>query len=281
MTAALTDASLAELRPANEAESLSEYARGIWRRRDYVRYVAVNELRSRKMNTVLGNLWHLLNPAIMISIYILIFGVVLGVDRGVDNFPVFLAAGVASYGFTQSSTMAGARSIVGNLGMLRSISFPRAMLPITSTTTQALATIPAVFVMLLFALATGEAPSLRWLAVPVIFVVQFFFNLGAAFVAARATTHLRDIQEILPFVFRILFFMSGVIFNVETYITSNGWRWLFTLNPLYDFVTLVRWAVLGSPVSPWVAVSGIGWTVGLLAFGFWWFHRAEATYGRD
>jgi teichoic acid transport system permease protein len=281
MISVQSEGSRTGLRPANEAGSLSTYLHGLWARRDYVWYVAVNDLRSQQMNTVLGNLWHLLNPLLQIGVYYLIFGVIVGTDRGVDNMIGFLAVGVFTYQFSQRSTLAGARSIVTNLGLMRSISFPRALLPITSTMTQLFHAIPGIAVMLFVVLITGEQIRLAFLAVPFLFAVQFAFNVGAAFVAARATTQLRDIEQILPFVFRILFYMSGVIFNVESYIDENGWRWLFNLNPLYGFVSLMRWAVMDYPVDWGVLVSVPLWTIGLFTIGFWWFHRAEEAYGRD
>lgn len=272
---------LSGLRPSNEAGSIRTYVRGLVARRDYIWYVAANELRSRQMNTVLGNLWHLLNPLLQMGVYYLVFGVIVGTDKGVDNFLTFLAAGIFTYQFTQKATMAGARSIVANIGILRSISFPRAVLPITSTLTQALETLPTLAVLFVVAVATGETPHVSWLLIPVIFAWQFVFNVGAAFAAARATTHFRDTEQILPFVFRLLFYMSGVIFSVETYIEEHGWRWLFELNPLYCFITIARWSVLRDDISTGVIVSAAAWTVGLFVVGFWWFRRGEEAYGRE
>ncbi len=163
MVSPALETDLGTLHPANEAESLGSYLRGIWRRRDYVWYVAANEVRSQQMNTVLGNLWHLLNPLIQMGVYFLIFGVVLKTDRGVDNFLGFLACGIFIFQFTQRSTTAGARTIVKNLGLLRSMSFPRALLPLTSTTSLLLQTLPTILVMFVIALLTGEPVRWTWL----------------------------------------------------------------------------------------------------------------------
>ncbi len=82
------------------------YFRSVWDRRDYMMYSASNELQSRQMTSVLGNLWHLLNPLLQIGVYFLVFGVVLGVNRG-DNYFAFLSIGIFVFGFTQRSTMSG------------------------------------------------------------------------------------------------------------------------------------------------------------------------------
>ena len=101
----------------NESAKLSRYTLGLWRRRSYIWYVATSELRSQQIDTVLGNLWHLLNPALSIAIYYLIFGLLLQTTRGVDNFILFLTIGLFVFQFTQRSTISGATSIGKNLGL--------------------------------------------------------------------------------------------------------------------------------------------------------------------
>lgn len=267
------------LRDARETERVIPYLQHTWQRRGYAWYVATSELRSRQMNTVLGNLWHLLNPALQIGVYYLVFGVVLDVSRGVDNFIAFLTVGVFVYGFTQRSVMLGAKSIYKNRGLIRIVSFPRVLLPVTSTLTEALAAVPSYALIVAVPLITGE--PLRWtmlLVVP-LFVVQTCFNSGVACIAARATNHVADVQQVLPFIFRLGFYASGVLFNVEAYVETH--RWMFDLNPMYCFITLYRWAVFGGDLDSWILVSTPLWTVGIVLVGFLWFRRGEDQYGRD
>lgn len=282
MTASSPSDALPELRNAHEAMEFGPYLRGLWERRHYVWYVAVSELRSRQVTNVLGNLWHLLNPALNIFVYFTIFGLLLKIDRGVDNFILFLATGLFIFQLTQKATTAGARSIVGNKGLLRAVKFPRALLPATSTITETLASLSAFAVLFVIALLTGESFALRWFLLPLVVGVQFMFNLGAAMVAARLTTHFRDMQEILPFFFRLLLYASGVIFNVTAYVDDNrSVELLFVLNPLYCFLTLGRWCMVGGELDERLIVSGSLWSVVLLIAGFAWFRAGEERYARD
>jgi len=270
---------LAELVQPGSHGSIVVYLRRLWQRREYAWHVPRNELRSQQMNTVLGNAWHLLNPALAIAVYYLIFGVILETDRGVDNFIAFLAVGVFVFQFTQKATTAGSNSIVGNYGLLRSISFPRALLPISSVITETLAFVPMLAVMLATVLISGAQPRLSWLAIIPLCVVQLLMNTGAALIAARATNAFRDVRNLLPFIFRLLFYGSGVLFSVDAYLSSDALRWLFVLNPVFDIIELQRWAILGYDGSVNELISLLVWTATLLVGGFVWFRRAEATYG--
>lgn len=280
MTALPRELDEAGLRDVHLPSELRPYLATIWARRNYIWFVARSTLRERQMNSVLGNVWHLLNPLLQIGVYFLIFGVVLEVDRGVDNFITFLTIGTLTFTFCQRSTLSGAGSVVSNLGLIRAVGFPRSILPITSTTTASLAMLPSLLVIAVVALVSGESPSVRWLLLLPIMALLAVFNAGAAMIAARATTMVRDVQQILPFVFRILLYGSGVLFNATEY-AQGGYRWLFTLNPLYAFITMSRWAILGGDVAWSLVLSAVLWTAAILCLGFLWFRAGEASYGRS
>ena len=282
MSAPLADSSdLPPLRSAHAAMELRPYLSDVWARREYVVFESISELRNRQVTNVLGNLWHLLNPAINIAIYYLIFGLLLGVDRGIDNFILFLSTGLFVHQLTQKTVTNGARSIVRNRGLLQAIKFPRALLPLTSSVTELLAAVSTFTVLFLVALLTGESPRWSWVMLVPLLGVQFLFNLGASLVAARLTTHFADLQQILPFVFRLVLYASGVIFDVRAYVESDSWiRWLFTLNPVYCFITFARWSVMGTELPNAVMISGSAWAVGLLLIGFVFFRAGEERYAR-
>ena len=270
----------AGLRDVHIPSGLRPYVAAMWSRRSYVWYVARSTLREKQMNSVLGNIWHLLNPLLQIAVYYVIFGVVLEVDRGVDNFITFLAIGTLAFTFCQRSTLSGAGSIVKNLGLIRAVEFPRAVLPFTSTLTETLSMLPSFLVIGVVAVVTGETPSPRWLLLIPVMGLLAIFNLGAALYAARATSVVRDVQQILPFVFRILLYASGVLFSAAEY-AEGSYRWFFTLNPVYAFLTVARWTILGSDVSPSLLLSAGIWTVVVTVTGFLWFRAGEASYGRS
>lgn len=270
-----------ELIDVNAQPPVATYLREIWDRREYLARVPLDDLRAQNFNTVLGNVWHLLNPTLQIGVYYLVFGVLLGTDRGIDNFLTFLAAGVFTYQFTQKSATRGASAITGNEGLIRSIRFPRAILPLTTAITELFAYLPALLVLYVVALATGEPIRATWVLVPLLIVpVQLLFNLGLAFFTARAADLFRDVQNLLPFVFRIVFYLSGILYSVEARVETPRLRTLFTLNPIYAFASLVRSAVLGLPLNVAHIWSALGWTTALLLLGFLWFRAGEHTYGR-
>lgn len=271
----------APLIDVHSRSGLKKYLAELIARRRYIAYVAMSDVRARHLDTVLGNLWHLLNPILQIAVYQLIFGLLIGTDRGVDNFFGYLAIGVFVYGFTQRTATLGALTLVQNRGLIRLLSFPRVVLPITSAVTEFLSSVPSYAVMVFVAYAAGESPSLRWLAVAPLFLGQSIMNTGFAMVTARAAHHFRDVQQILPFVFRLGFYGSGVLFDVNAYMDKSDLKWVFQANPLYCYIELYRWALLDRDIDPILLVSASAWTVGAFVFGFFWFRQAEGSYGNE
>jgi len=279
MTALVPEQGVGELRPPGSYGSLPSYIARIWDRRGYLVNVPRADLASRNQSTVLGNLWHLLNPALTIAVYYLVFGVVLDVTRGVEHFVAFLAVGVFVFQYTQKAITDSARSLNAKKGLLRSISFPRALVPLATTITETLAFIPGVAVMLAVTLLVGAPIRIAWALVVVLVLWQFLFNAGAGLLVARLAHQYPDVQNLMPYVFRLLFYGSGVLFLVDAYVDNPTLRALFVLNPVYCILSLYRWAVLGMPAQASEAVSFGVWTAVVVVVGFWWFRRSEATYG--
>lgn len=259
---------------------LGTYIREVWRRRDFAIVVPLGDLRARHMDTVLGQFWHLLNPALLVGVYFLIFGVILGTDRGIEHFLAFLTLGVLMFQFTQRTAMNGASTVATNEGLLRSIQFPRVLLPLSALVFQVAAFVPALFVALVVALATGVSPDLSWFMLIPVLLLQVAFNFGVVLIVSRLADRFRDIQQVLPFLFRILLYLSGIVFSVERYVQSEYWQKLWIVNPMYSFVSLARGALLDMPVSPSMWVSVLLWSSLGLVGGFLFFRAGELSYGR-
>ena len=260
----------------------SAYLRAIWNRREFAWAVPVNELRAQNMDTVLGNLWHLLNPMMLVGVYWLVFDLILDVtERGLPGIPyvAFLSVGIFLFQYSQKSTIQGAKSIVGNVGLIRSMQFPRAILPLSAVIQETVALMPALVLMLVVVLLSGIPPNPLWpLLVPLV-AIQALFNLGAAFYVARFTDYFRDLQNVLPYVFRLMFYMSGVIFPASQFVPEE-YLIFFDINPLYAFVTAARDVILQGVFDPWRWLSVLAWTLVLVTSGFFYFRANEHRYGR-
>jgi teichoic acid transport system permease protein len=264
---------------------LRDYATEVWRRREFTVTVPLGELKAQNQDTVLGQLWHLLNPLLLIGIYYAIFGIALDVQarRGVDAYLPFLIVGIITYNYTRSSAEAGARMILKNRDLVRSINFPRAILPLSAMVSETVSYLYSLPVMLVLLLLIDNGPSVSWrwlLLIPVV-VVHAVFNLGLSMAVARISFHFHDVRQFLPYALRLYLYGSGVIIPInEDIVRNDALRTVLQLNPMYNIIEMAREALLGGPFRPQVWILGSAWALVFLIGGFWFFRRAENEYGR-
>jgi teichoic acid transport system permease protein len=273
----------ARLRPVDVTLSTASYLRALWSRRDFAVAMPAESIRAEHQDTLLGNVWHLGNPMLSIAVYYLVFGSLLGVDRGIDNYLLWLTVGVFAFRLTQSSVLGGARSITSNVGLMRALRFPRALLPMSVVIGQILTFGFELAAVAGVAILTGEGLSRRLLALPLIMLVHSMLNLGGAFIAARLTDSFRDMQQVIPFLFTLLRYLSGVMYPVDRYAESTDHIWVHRIvvwNPLVRILDLYRWAFLGSPLEPLEVAQTIVMSALVLVVGFRYFVAAEHQYGR-
>jgi teichoic acid transport system permease protein len=241
-------------------------------------------VEGQNSSAALGQLWLLLTPLLTAAVYYLLFGVILGVSRGIDNFIAFLVIGVMMFRFTSNSANAGAISIISNKGLIRSLHFPRALLPISASLQQFLQFLPSLVVVFVAVIATGESIRLTWLLIIPIIFIQFVFNTGLALLLARVVNKTRDLAKLSPFLIRMWGYLSGIFFSIE--LSKERFPELIepflTYNPAHIFMELARSVFIesfDSTVQDWL--WGIGWAVTVFLIGFYFFFKGEGKYGRD
>lgn len=259
--------------------SSSGYLRDLWERREFAVVVPANDIRAQNMDTLLGQMWHILNPAALVAVYWLVFDVLLKTSRGIDNYLGFLVVGILFFQLTQRVILDGAIAIPRNEGLIRSIQFPRALLPISSLTGQTIAFLPALLVMAVTLCLTGAYPTWRWFMVIPVLVAQALINLAGGLVMARLGATVRDLREILPHLMRLLFYVSGILFSVERVIANETVVSLMALNPIYSIVSAARWSLLGADAGSEIWLSLVLWSVITPWFALRFFRAHEHRYG--
>lgn len=261
---------------------VDEYTRRLWDRRWFVAAYSTASNGVGYQNSFLGQAWQLLTPLLNIAVYYLIFGLLLHTNRGVSNYIAFLTVGVFVFSFCQSSLIAGSKAITSNLGLVRALQFPRAVLPIATTLVALMQLLYSLFVMIPILLLSGEPLTWHWLELVPAIGLQSLFCLGLAFIVARIGARIPDTTQVLPFISRVWMYVSGVMFSVPAFAKGHA-HWVGTVlsyNPGYVFIELARNALLvGNPVTAQAWLLAIVWAVGTLAVAYLYFWRGEEAYG--
>ncbi|MFC8599805.1 ABC transporter permease [Isoptericola sp. NPDC057191] len=285
------------LRPMGVRPPLGRYVRDVSSRWAFIRVLGTATAYSKNQNNYLGQLWAVLNPLLNAIVYVLIFGVLLKATRGLENAIAFITIGTFLYRFFEQSVHAGSRSIAQKSNLIRSLHFPRAVLPIAQVVSLLTTLVPALLVMLAIVLLSGLLPTYAsvqvtwsWLLLPALVALLWIFNTGIAFVVARAVAITPDLDNILGFILRLVMYGSGVIFPVTHYVDNlpesvQGWVGpILEYQPIGVFLYLGRSILTQEPTmphEPWMWAWAVGWAIVAFIAGFIIFWRGEERYGRD
>jgi len=278
-------AALAEqhgLRRSGIRPRLGPYIRELWQQRKFIWVLGSSDAYARHQDNYLGQLWAVLNPLLLAGAYYLIFGVLLGTDRDVDNFVGFLITGLFLFLYSGGNITKASRSISTNLNLVRSLKFPRAVLPVAATLSEFLLVLPSMFVLLILMVVTGEHITWSWLLFPVVIILHLGINVGLSLFVARLVHSSRDLRNLIPLVVRLLRYISGVFFSIDAYAGHGVVGILMKYQPFALVLDIARQALMGEfALDPptWI-VAGV-WALALPVIGLVYFWRAEATYGRN
>jgi teichoic acid transport system permease protein len=262
--------------------ALLEYLAEAWKRRDFAFTMARFNSEAANAKNRLGRWWTVLLPTVQALVYGLIFGVLMGSTRP-ENYIPFLFTGVFLFSFISGAFGAGAGSVTGNLGLVRSLSFPRMLLPVQATIQQVFNLLPQMVLLLLTWIVFAQPITWAWLLLIPITLLMIMFSTGLALVSARLTVHVQDLTKLIPFIIRIVFYTSGIFFNMERVLKDYPVALeIEKYNPVYVFVSLARGVgVSGYETTPFMWFAALGWAVLTLALGIVFFWKAEERYGRE
>lgn len=274
---------ISRLSPVGVRPTLGRYVWGLHQRRHFIWADARAKAFSGNKDTLLGNLWLIGRPILDGFAYYVIFGLVLGTSRGVENFIGFLLVGVFMFSFTSRSLTGGAGVMNAGKNLIRAFSFPRAAIPIALLIRESLSMIPVIITMLLMitVIPPHAVITWRWGLFPLVFLLLMMFNAGLIFYAARLTSAIPDVRHVLAFISRFWLYGSGVMFSMERFITHPTLLEIVQLNPAYCAIELSR-ELLVYGTTPdlklWFTLGA--WAVVTPVLGFLYFWQAEEEYGR-
>jgi teichoic acid transport system permease protein len=253
-TGDLPDGSLAEyalangLRPSAARPDIGPYLRQLWRRRSFIMAFATARNIAMYTEARLGQLWQILTPLLNAGVYLLVFGLLLHLNKGIPNYVAFLVTGVFVFTYTQRAFITCSTVITESLPLIRALQFPRASLPLAYVMIELQQMLLSMVVLAAIVVGTGEPVTWYWLlAIPAL-LLQTIFNIGVGLLVARLGSQVNDFSQLLPFLLRTWLYVSGVIFAISA-LALKSHRWILValeLNPAALYITLIRNALLES-----------------------------------
>ena len=262
--------------------NLARYIKEVWRRRVFITTLARSRMQAKNQQNRFGMAWLIMTPLLDALVYGTVFGLLQG-DKKPEHFILFLLIGIFFFRFFSDCVSTGARSVINNQALVQTLSFPRMVLPLAIVVEHFLNFLPVLAILLLFSVPLGAEPSLKWFYLFPVVMLTVMFNTGVVMFFARVAVHFRDINQVIPFVNRVMRYFSGVFFSPLAFVGSMPLVMaFFTLNPVYALLELARYALIPNyEVSTALVISALVWSIGGFIAGSLFFWAAEEKYGRS
>jgi lipopolysaccharide transport system permease protein len=237
---------------------------------------------SQYKQTILGPLWHLIQPLFMTLLFTLVFGRVAKMPT--DGVPpaLFYMAGVTCWNYFAECLNRASGTFIQNAGIFGKVYFPRLCVPVSIVISNVIKfgiqfALFLAFTALYYAKGTPIHPNALVLLTPLLVLIMAALSLGLGIIVSALTTRYRDLHVLITFGVQLGMYATPIIYPIS--MISAKYRWLVLANPMSALVETFRFAFLGcGDFAPWnLLYSGVS-TLIILFLGVVLFNHVERTF---
>jgi ABC-type polysaccharide/polyol phosphate export permease len=199
------------------------------------------DFQAKYKGSLLGVFWSLLNPLVLLGVYLVVFGVLFQ-NKTIPHYPIYLLAGLACWLFFSVSLQSAARSMIDSAELIKKVRFPRQLVALSMVATQAVTFAVMVAILVVLSLVfVPEARSTVWAAIPLAIVFGGLVA-GLALLVACLNVLFRDVEHILTAALLPWFFLTPILWSFATLDPSQAAH--------HKLIEALKW---GNVVAPPVA----------------------------
>lgn len=240
----------------------------IWDYRDLLTLFVKRDITVQYKQTVLGPLWWLIQPALTVIMYMVVFGGIAGIPTDGVPQPLFYLAGVCMWQYFADCLTKTSNTFVANSSIFGKVYFPRLIMPLSTVTSNLVRfgiQVGLFILVYVYYAIIGLAPSPNWylLLAPVLVVMMAGLALGFGIVISSMTTKYRDLQVLFTFIVQLWMYGTPIVYPLSQVagrkILGMDLTTIMCLNPVTPVIETFKHGALN-------AGEFIGW--GWLVYSF-------------
>lgn len=270
----------------NRVEWFSFDYKAIWAYRDLILLLVRRDFTAIYKQTILGPLWHVIQPVLTSLMYMTVFGMVARIST--DGVPkiLFYMSGVVFWNYFSNCLNSTSNTFVSNAAIFSKVYFPRLCVPISSLIANLISLsiqMSVFFIILAFYWWRGMIFNLHPSALlfPLLILQTALLGLGLGCLISSMTTKYRDLGMVMGFMTQLMMYATPIVYplsEVSRHVPSN-FQWFWHINPMTSVIETMRYSFLGQGtfdvnlvLMSWLITAGI-FVAGLIAF-----HRVEKSF---
>lgn len=258
--------------------------RPLWelpRRLDLIVLLTKRELAARYKGSVLGIVWAILTPVVMIAIFTIIFAGIFRAKFGANDsqwdYALYLFCGLLPWNAFQESLNLSSNAVVTRGNLVKRVVFPLETLPVAQTLAAIANQMFGTIALLLGIILIRHQLHFTTLYLPVLLIPQLLATVGGAWLLASLGVFIRDIVQGISLVLTAWMYLTPIIYPEN--IVPDAYRPLININPFTPLIRSYRWVLLEGAAPDWRGMAYFS-VFGLVVFlfGYWWFARTRKNF---
>lgn len=257
----------------------ANYWQDLWRYRELFYFLAWRDVLVRYKQTVIGVAWAVVRPLLTTAVLTVVFREVAQLSTpGSTPYPLFVFAAMLPWEFFSTALMESSNSLVGNANLISKVYFPRLIVPVGSIITSFVDFLIMLGMTAAMMTWYGYLPDWRLAALPLFTALAFGVAFGTGLWLCALNVKYRDFRYIIPFIVQFGLYISPVGFSSAN--VPEGWRLLYSCNPMVGVIDGFRWSLLRGTVTLWWPGVMVAVVVTILSCvsGTWYFRRTERVF---
>ena len=220
-------------------------------RRRLVRYLVQADMKKKGADTLLGNVWWVLDPLLQMVVYVVFVAIIL--QASTPDYPLFILSAILPWKWFTASVNDATSSVVSQERLIKQIQFPKIVLPVAATTAGVVGFAFGLIALGMIMLFYLDRVSMNLVFIPAIAVVQYVFTLAFALAVASVNVFFRDLGNVLRHVLRLWFYLSPALYSLARLEDTSVFKQHPTLgeiaraNPFAILFESYRAVIYGSP----------------------------------
>ena len=261
----------------------------MWDYRDLLTLFVKRTITVQYKQTILGPLWWVIQPAMTVIMYMVVFGGIAGIPTDGIPQPLFYLGGICMWQYFADCLGKASNTFVSNAGIFGKVYFPRLIMPL-STVISDLVRFGIQFglfvVVYVYFASKGMAPTPNWyfLLFPLLVVMLAGLALGFGIIISSMTTKYRDLQVLFSYVVQLWMYATPIVYPLSRVAGKQKWGFdvadIMCLNPVTPIIETFKYGALGAGEFVgwgWLAYSFIFMVV-VLAIGILIFNRVQKSF---
>lgn len=254
---------------------LKQHMFGFLKYRPLLKELVIRDIKVRYRHSILGMIWTVLNPLMMMIILSLVFSNLFKVT--IDNFPVYVMIGQIVFNCNSEATTLGMNAMVWNAALIKKVYIPKYLFPLSNVISCIVNFGFAFIALLLVMLFTGAQFHITMLTIwiPMLYLVAFSY--GLSLILCAINVFFRDMQHLYSVFVTAWMYLSVVFYSIE--IIPDNLRGVIQWNPMYQYISFFRQIIMeGTFPSMYTNLICMGFSALFLLLGLIFFAKTQDKF---